>query len=125
MKSAINILLSLLLFTGGLFPHSDMAELGKVPVLVKHYKEHKKQESCNFNFMDFLILHYGHTGHSTGNGDHSGLPLIKHQCTCSAFVMPVVLNFETIGIHNKLQHCSELVFNYFFQSVFSLLQPPK
>lgn len=127
MKRLFSISFAILLFMGSLFPYSDMEEVFKLPALLKHYQEHKERATAGeeFNFMDFLTLHYLDANHSNTE-DHDVLPMFKHQCPASVFIMPSVTAY-TVAIsgltnikYNNLFHL-----NYFYQYTGFLLQPPR
>lgn len=44
-----------------------------VPVLLKHYEEHKAENST-LDFLDFLAMHYADAEHRTSEGPHDDLP---------------------------------------------------
>lgn len=53
MKALVSILLSILFTAGSLFPGTDVEEVYKVPILLKHYQEHRAeaaQEGQDFSF---------------------------------------------------------------------------
>ena len=111
---------------GSLFPFSDMEEVFKLPALVKHYQEHKERAAEeDFNFLDFLALHYLDADHSNTE-DHDVLPMFKHQCPASVFIMPSFTE-PTISItsFNNITYNNSLRFNYFYQYTGFLLQPPR
>ena len=44
-----------------------------VPVLLKHYQEHKAENSA-LEFLDFLEMHYADAEHRASEGSHDDLP---------------------------------------------------
>lgn len=51
--------------------NTEAGQLFQLPVLLQHFREHKKQEP-NIRFLEFLVLHYA-TGHGKTH-DHAKLP---------------------------------------------------
>ena len=126
MKRLFAISFATLLFLGSLFPFSDMEEVFKLPALLNHYLEHKQRtsETEDFNFVDFLALHYLDENHSSA--EEHDLPLYQHECSALVFIMPSAADFtirvsDLIDIkYNNLFHL-----NYFYQYTGFLLQPPR
>ena len=79
MKSLVALLLCVLTLAGGLVPRHDLAELGRLPRLLEHYRQHQATAgSGTLSFAGFLALHYGRPGRAAHHPDHEGLPL--HDC---------------------------------------------
>jgi hypothetical protein len=96
MRSVVALLLCALVLASSLLPQHDLAELGRLPRLLEHYRQHR-QETAGLSFGQFLLLHYGgagrqshHAGHSP---EHEGLPLhdCHHTPVPAICALPVVL----------------------------------
>lgn len=102
-----------------------MEEVFKLPALITHYLEHKERAADeDFNFLDFLTLHYLDTDHSTM--EEHDLPLYKDQYSATFFIMPSIAeyNINISGLTN-IKYNNILSPNYFYQYTGFLLQPPR
>ncbi|MBY0425807.1 MAG: hypothetical protein K2Q22_09240 [Cytophagales bacterium] len=125
MKSLVSILLASLFFAGSLFPKSDMDELFKIPALLEHYAEHKAKSSNEFSFMDFLMLHYS-LGSTHDESAHANLPLSMDLCTGMICTISGFMDFSFSCLNFISRPLNSFYsLQYSFQSVFSLLNPPK
>jgi len=125
VKRLFPISFAILLFLGSLFPFSDMEEVFKLPALLKHYQEHKQRAPKeDFNFFDFLALHYLDANHS--NAEEHDLPLYQHECSASVFIMPSFADFTIrVSDFTDIKYSNLFHFNYFYQYTGFLLQPPR
>ena len=125
MKRLLSISFAILFFLAALFPFSDVEEVFRLPALIKHYQEHKERAvGQDFNFLDFLTMHYLDTDHSTS--EEHNLPLYEHECSALVFIMPSMSNYvmqPSAQINIKYNH--HLYLNYFYQYIGFLLQPPR
>lgn len=126
MKKVFAISFAILLFLGSLFPFSDIEEVFKLPALLKHYQEHKERAAGeDFSFLDFLTLHYLDVDHSTAE-EHDLLPMFKHQCPASVFIMPSIAEYiVSVSDLTNIKYSNLFHLNYFFQYTGFLLQPPR
>lgn len=60
-----------------------ITELGKMPILIKHYCEHKKGYS-DMDFLTYLQLHYNQK--IPHDEKDNTLPFKNHECNCSLAV---------------------------------------
>ncbi|GAB2475815.1 hypothetical protein GCM10011375_22570 [Hymenobacter qilianensis] len=74
MQSFVALLLCVLALAGGLLPRHDLAELGRLPRLLEHYRQHQATFEA-LTFAEFLALHYGRPGQAAPTPEHQGLPL--------------------------------------------------
>jgi len=122
LKTIFSILLALNLFLAGVFPVSD-SEWAKLSQLIEHFEDHKKETKADMSFLDFLLLHY-YSEH--GKCGHSDIP---HCCHTGSALIYFITYPETIAIDvfvSELGFSREFFsFNYFFNLVHSLLQPPQ
>lgn len=122
LKTILSILLALNLFVAGIFPAAE-AEWAKLSQLVTHFEDHQKEAGAEISFVDFLLLHY-YSEH--GKCGHSDLPHCCHSGIAHAFIITypesISIDFfiaET-GFYNE-----NYGFNYCFNLIHSLLQPPQ
>ncbi|WBA43142.1 hypothetical protein [Hymenobacter canadensis] len=92
MKILVSLFLSVLMLASSLLPRHDLAELGRLPHLLEHYRQHQAQAGT-LSFGEFLALHYGSAGRQAHSGrtptEHHGLPL--HDCHHAAVPMVCAL----------------------------------
>lgn len=78
MKAVLAFALSSLLLVESMLPAVELAELWKLPALMKHYAKHKA-ESPEIDFLSFLRLHYDDASHhETDPQAHHELPFGNH-----------------------------------------------
>jgi hypothetical protein len=97
-RSVIIGFLAIIFLTESLFPNAEFVEFMKVPQLLKHYENHKR-ETPDITFVTFLQLHYGNSGHvQHDRADHSKLPFSKvnhHRVVTAIQVIPVLEDVRT------------------------------
>jgi hypothetical protein len=76
MKHATVSFLFVLFIFGSLLPKVGLEQSFKANELLKHFQEHKKIEKSNFNFGDFLWLHYAADSKHNKTSKHPSLPSI-------------------------------------------------
>ena len=76
MKNVVVFFLFVLFILGSLLPKVGMEQSFKANELLKHFQEHKKIEKSNFNFGDFLWLHYAADSKHNKTSKHPSLPSI-------------------------------------------------
>ena len=100
MKPIVALLLSVLVLASSLLPRHDLAELGRLPRLLEHYRQHRQATEA-LSFAEFMMLHYGDAGSQshddTRSDEHEGLPL--HDCHHAPVpvicVLPVLVQVPT------------------------------
>lgn len=128
MKSATSFFLGILLLAGSLFPQTDVEEVYKVPGLIAHYQLHKQSAADDFDFWQFLEMHYSPSSQHAQTS-HKGvkIPLYNHLSTGFVFVLnqPQLLPHELAvlipwpQLHFTYQNL------YSFQATTLLFQPPR
>lgn len=93
MKAALALFLSLIMFVGGLMPHNDVEELGKLPQLLAHYQYHQTPRGGSLSFTQFLSAHYNFGGSTIQqcppSTEHDQLPLHgQHRLPNLEYVVP-------------------------------------
>ncbi|QNH61377.1 hypothetical protein [Hymenobacter sediminicola] len=136
MKSALAFLLGLLMLTSSLIPQNDLAELGKLPQLLQHYRFHHSEAGGSLSLRQFLVLHYGsgtahyqHQHSARHDQDHHDLPLrCHHDCVLAAFVLPAARLLVQAGQRMSWPttiYSAAVRPLYSFSFSTSLLQPPR
>lgn len=130
MKSITSFFLGLLLFAGSLFPKTDVEEVYKLPGLIVHYQLHKKTAPRDFDFWQFLDMHYNASSRHAKQ-PHKGvkIPLYNHLSTGFVFTLtPCTLQRERAElvtiipwpqVHFSYQNL------YSFLNISFLFQPPQ
>lgn len=111
-----------LLLLGGIFCN-DMEEIGKIPSLVGHYIEHQQKENVDFDFIDYLVLHYS-TDHQQSS-DNPDLPFYHHNCP--SLIFTEVTPFEVDLAMHASYTVHQSIYSVNFSEVPSkfFLKPPK
>ncbi|RRB02765.1 hypothetical protein [Larkinella rosea] len=128
MKSALALLLGVLMLAGSLFPQTDVEEVYKLPGLLSHYQLHRQTAGDDFDFWQFLQLHYSSTSEHAKT-PHKGvkLPMYNHLSTGFVFVLnepqwrPIELPVF-VPIRSDRFFYQNL---YSFQASIALFQPPR
>ncbi|RYF65638.1 MAG: hypothetical protein EOO39_24505 [Cytophagaceae bacterium] len=128
MKSALALFLGVLMLAGSLFPQTDVEEVFKIPGLVSHYQMHKQAAGSDFNFWQFLDLHYN-TASTHANTPHQGtqLPMYHHLSVGFVFIISQLNWLPTVssGLILRLPAQFSYENSYSFQSASWLFQPPR
>jgi hypothetical protein len=74
MKNVAVTFLFVLFIFGSLLPKVGLEQSFKANELLKHFQDHKKIEKSNFNFADFLWLHYAADSKHSKTSQHPSLP---------------------------------------------------
>jgi hypothetical protein len=128
MKKILVLFIALQLLSG----NTLLPELAKIPALITHFKEHKK-EIEGLTFFHFLQMHYADSEHQqTDQQRHGSLPLkASHVAHAEVFNFPTNLTspsvFETLLPQNIEQNCLILYQNPYLDSHYglSVFQPPR
>lgn len=89
MQRLVSTFLAFLLLSTSIVPGMDARELAKISALADHYRHHVQEHGqTDLSFLDFLILHYGHSN-ADQDDDHSGLPLLSGHPTSPTLSGPV------------------------------------
>ena len=76
MKNVVVTFLFVLFILGSLLPKVGLEQSFKANELLRHFQEHQKIEKSNFNFGDFLWLHYAADSKHSKTSKHPSLPSI-------------------------------------------------
>ncbi len=126
MKTAVAFFLLMI----HLFAATELSQLFKLPVLFKHFEEHKQKEA-SISFGSFLYRHYFTDRQSDGHPERDNqLPFHSHE-DCVSLKLSVFppVNFEGIVVHvlplekNKIFSFSDQNIPLTYLS--SIWQPPK
>ncbi|OIN60380.1 hypothetical protein [Arsenicibacter rosenii] len=128
MKSTVALLLGILMLAGSLFPQTDVEEVYKLPGLVSHYQFHKRISGPEFDFWQFLDLHYNpDSPHAKTPHKGVGIPFYNHLSTGFVFILSVPQRMvRTLATVTTLPDRPFYYQNlYQFQQATPLLQPPR
>ncbi len=126
MQKAIAIVLLNVTLLGSMV---DLHDFAKLPRLLEHYQEHRKQ-SPGVSFLGFLNLHYGSEADRHDREEHqkhTSLPFKSPDCTFThtVIVLPQFIAPEITSLK------SEVTYSNFYHSAFSsafshsIWQPPR
>lgn len=128
MKSAVALFMGILMLAGSLFPQTDVEEVYKIPGMIAHYKVHKRDAGADFNFQQFLELHYS-IASKHAQTPHKGaeLPMYNHLSSGFVFILAQLQwkpdeRFEFIVLMPLRFAYQNL---YSFQTASLLFQPPR
>ncbi|MEO6962387.1 MAG: hypothetical protein ABIY90_10480 [Puia sp.] len=125
---AIIAILFILLYS---FSNTELAELVKLPVLIHHYLDHKKEHK-DLTFFDFLKSHYAsiHKAGSKAHEDHhSRLPFKNHDhnlLTGNTSIVPRVYAFLELPVYcetSSVSSMNEIAYHSHFLA--DIWQPPR
>ena len=126
MKEYTSLLLSMLLFLGSLFPQTDVEEVFKIPQLLPHYLEHKQAAQADFDFVDFLVLHYSlDSEHAKAPHPATNIPMHNHVMSGTAFIMSDLLHLDLYTFNPCTIFRSIYKNSYSYVFAYSFLQPPR
>ena len=130
MKILFSIVMAFLITAEAMLPGMDVHELTKLPDLLEHYHEHKKNNP-EITVVAFLKLHYEDVRHhEQDHQNHHKLPLSNHhhQHNCNLhhvlFTIPdvtVSLAVEPLQRENKVVYKTPTELNFYG----SIWQPPR
>ena len=130
MKSITSLFLGLLFLAGSLFPQTDVEEVYKIPGLLTHYQFHKKTGGRDFDFWQFMDMHYNASSQHAKQ-PHKGveIPLYNHLSTGFVFTLtvfqfqrnavPLVTLIPWPQVHFAYENL------YAYQNTTFLFQPPR
>lgn len=106
----------------------DTAELAKLPLLLSHFQEHRKQNAA-ISFAAFLTLHYADPKHhEEDHSTHSQLPFGQHHhlnIVIPAWHAPSLPEFPARPKPVILQHFTTQLPEELSAHVASVWQPPR
>jgi hypothetical protein len=111
-----------------LVSYTELHQFLKIPLLIEHYKEHKKQDP-SISILQFLKIHYqGKIVHDQDEKKDQQLPFQSPDCAASVVVItdiPSAISFEAplpvILEQDKVVHS----YNYAHQYLIDIFQPPR
>jgi hypothetical protein len=106
---------------------TELYQLLKLPVLLEHYTEHKKQNS-DLSFLDFLSLHYNQA-FDHDNTDHK-LPFKSHDSNISMNIVAFIAQPFSVILAKPIVFIDKTEIGFrqpnFTSSVISTIwQPPR
>lgn len=126
MKTCLASFLFLIFFSGSLLPKVGMEQSFKAHELLKHYQDHKKQAPKDFNFWDFLWLHYSADSKHPKTTQHPNLPSIDFSGV-SGYVLPTLMVFVLAALVLKIQKKFQINWSNLYQFTLMnvLIAPPR
>jgi hypothetical protein len=124
VKTYLALILFVIFFLGSLIPKVGMEQAVKANELLKHYQVHKKQTPNNFNFFDFLWLHYSADSKHPKTTQHPNLPSLDLSGVAGFIIPAFYLIFilpALIFISRRNQHAWK---NFYHYSVISIIIAP-
>ncbi len=126
MKTYLASILFLIFFFGSLIPKVGMEQSFKANELLKHYIVHKKQSPKNFNFIDFLWLHYSADSKHPKTTQHPNLPSLDLS-GAMGFVLPsfylIFIVPTLLFISRRYQHAWKNLYHFSLVSI--IIAPPR
>lgn len=120
------------MFVGGLMPHNDVEELGKLPQLLAHFQYHQTPQGGSLTFSQFLSAHYNLGGsviqQCPPSTEHDQLPLHgQHRLPNLEYVVPAtrLLTFQAASSWPALTYGLDQAPHYCDADGAALLQPPR
>ena len=128
MKKILVLFMALQLLSG----NTLLPELAKIPALITHFKEHKK-EIVGLTFFHFLQMHYADPDHQQNDQQrHGSLPLkASHLAHAEVFNFPVNLTTPSVfepSLQQNIEKRSLILYqNPYLDSHYglSVFQPPR
>ncbi|MEZ0608509.1 hypothetical protein ACAW74_08335 [Fibrella sp. WM1] len=128
MKSITAFFLGLLILAGSLFPQTDVEEVYKIPGLLAHYQVHKQAAGRDFDFWQFLDMHYNPSSEHAKT-PHKGvkIPLFNHLSLGLIFTVPQPQRFCVDLLVERLIYQPHFSYQnlYCFRAAALLFQPPQ
>lgn len=126
MRRIIAVILFVTIFLGSLVPKVNWSQSIKLPELITHYYQHKREALKDFNVWDFLTMHYS-ANSQHAKTKHPSLPSFDINGVSYLYVIPTLISFATTSSFSfveKEDHFNWLN-NYFFSIETNLLNPPR
>ncbi len=105
--------------------NTEFHELFRLPLLVKHFTEHKKLVS-DISFWEFLVMHY--KSNAAHDSDDNQLPFKDpgHSFTAPTLAIPIhkIILMETQLI-TEVSHISTYKENFIASHLSDIFQPPR
>ena len=104
MKRIVVITLFTILALEVILPRMDVNELGKLPALISHYKQHRKKDAA-LTFLRFIDLHYNDPDHHDKDHEaHQNLPFSchhNHNCQLHLVLYTLPESIPSLSNHGK------------------------
>ena len=126
MRRFIAVILFITIFLGSLVPKVNWSQSIKLPELITHYYQHKREAPKDFNIWNFLVMHYS-ANSQHAKTKHPSLPSFDINGVSYLYVIPSFISFSstiTSSFVEKEDHFSWLN-HYFFSADTTLLNPPR
>lgn len=106
--------------------NTSIGQLLKVPNLIEHFNEHKKEVTTNSNsFIDYIVSHY--SKNAENNHDHEDLPFKTFDNSSNVLFTFFVTTFQILTIRPLISTGKKFLYNKSFKSnlIISIWLPPK
>ena len=106
--------------------NTSIGQLLKVPNLIEHYNEHKKELTTNsISFIDYIVSHY--SKNAENNHDHQNLPFKTLENSPSVLFAFSIITLQTQTIKSLISPQKKFFYNKSFKSnlIASIWLPPK
>ena len=106
--------------------NTSIGQLLKVPNLIEHYNEHKKELTTNsISFIDYIVSHY--SKNAENNHDHQNLPFKTLENSPSVLFAFSIITLQTQTIKSLISPQKKFFYNKSFESnlIASIWLPPK
>lgn len=129
MKQLLVISLALVIFTESLLPKGiGLSQDFKFGEMITHYQEHRDTFGKDFDFFDFLLMHYASDSKHKQENHHDNLPCLDGHSVLIAISLPqTVLPFflENTVVLTITSQLTTYLNSYHFQYAFDFLNPPQ
>lgn len=106
--------------------NTSIGQLLKVPNLIEHFNEHKKEVTTNSNsFIDYIVSHY--SKNAENNHDHEDLPFKTFDNSSSTLFAFSIITDQIQVVKSLISSQKKFFYNKFFKSnlIISIWLPPK
>jgi hypothetical protein len=126
LRRIIAVILFATIFLGSLVPKVNWSQSIKLPELITHYYQHKREAPKDFNVWDFLVMHYS-ANSQHAKTKHPSLPSFDINGVSYLYVIPTFISFSTTTTSSFVEKEDNFSWlnNYFFSAETSLLNPPR
>ena len=106
--------------------NTSIGQLLKVPNLIEHYNEHKKELTTNsISFIDYIVSHY--SKNADNNHDHEDLPFKTLDNSSSTLFAFSIITYQIQVVMPLISTQKKFFYNKSFKSnlIASIWLPPK
>lgn len=122
----MNKLIAYFLISVFMCANTSIGQLLKVPNLIEHFNEHKKEVTTNSNsFIDYIVSHY--SKNAENNHDHEDLPFKTFDNSSSTLFAFSIITDQIQVVKSLISSQKKFFYNKSFKSnlIASIWLPPK